>query len=93
MIIFSPVKITLFWDVTPCSLVESYQKNMPLQSSKILTFREKGIYSYLILYPEDVFYRSSDTSVSVYKTGRRHVPDDIGFLIYRCENLKSYLLN
>jgi hypothetical protein len=68
------IKMTVFWDVAPCSLAEVYS-----------LFR--GVFDEIALMMEAV--RTSETSANFYQTTRRNIPED-SHLHTRCrENLIS----
>jgi hypothetical protein len=54
-------KMSVFWDVTPCSLVET---------------NRRFTCAYCLHRPGDKAVRTSETSVSFYQTSRRNIPED-----------------
>lgn len=62
-----------FWDVTPWSLLDTYQHS-------------GGIY---FLHPEDGGSRFSETLLFIYQNTQRHMPLNRNLHIHRCETLKS----
>jgi hypothetical protein len=69
--------MTVFLDVTPCSLVE-------------MDRHFRGAFLIIALMMEAVSF--SETSVNFYATTRRYNPEDSHLRSHRRENLKSYLI-
>jgi hypothetical protein len=68
-------KITVFWNVTPYSLINRYQR-----------FGERFTF---ILLEEEEGTRSSETLIFIYQTTRCHTQEDNNLHSYRYENLRS----
>jgi hypothetical protein len=66
-------KMTVFWDIAPCSLVEIYQ-------------RFGG--AYFLHHQSDHAVSTSETSMNIYQTTRRNIREDSYLRIRRRENLK-----
>jgi hypothetical protein len=60
------MKMTVFWDVAPCSLVEVFRRAELLITSIIRTI--------ITLMMEEV--STSETSVNFYQTARGNIPED-----------------
>jgi hypothetical protein len=75
------LKMTVFWNVGPCSLVDTDRR---IRGAYCLT------YSLIALMLEAV--RTSGTSVSFYQTTRPNIPDDSHLHTRRRENLKSHIV-
>jgi hypothetical protein len=71
------LKMTVFWNVAPCSLIET-------DISEVLTA------SIITLMMEAV--STSEMSVNFYKTTWRNIPEDSLLHTHHCENLKSHQL-
>jgi hypothetical protein len=75
--ILSQIKITVFWYMTSCSLVDKHERFWATCFQQDLKVEA----SY-----------SSETLVSTYQTTRRHVPDDRNLNIYSWEDCKFNLI-
>jgi hypothetical protein len=74
------MKMTVFWDVAPCTLVEIYW-----------CFRGACCLHLIALMMEVA--STSDTSVNFYQTTRCNISEDSHLHTCRCEKLKSQKLN
>jgi hypothetical protein len=82
-------KIIVFWDVTSCSLVESYQhfggaSCFHLQSRKYL-------YSYIHLFYPEGGGSASEMLLIFYQTRQNHIPEDSNLHTHCHENLKALI--
>jgi hypothetical protein len=91
------LKIIIFWDVTPCSLLSCKRRfggtyRLHLQGRRNNFSRNQQVSRWKIisstLKMEAIC--SSETSVTNQETTRRHIPEDDTLPNHRCENLKSY---
>jgi hypothetical protein len=62
------MKMTVFWDIVPCSLVETDRRFGVLTASII------SVMSLIVLMMAAV--STSEKSVNFYKTARRSIPED-----------------
>jgi hypothetical protein len=67
--------MTFFWVVVPCSLVEVYQRFRGTYWATIALMMETA--------------STFETSVNIYQTTRRNIPEESHLRARRCENLKS----
>jgi hypothetical protein len=65
------MKIDVFWDVVPCSLVDIYKR-----------FRE----AYCLHHPHSEAENSYETRVSIYQTTQSYIPENSHFMFY-CQNI------
>jgi hypothetical protein len=68
-------KIALFWEVAPCTLVQADYCLLP-PIIKIALMMEA--------------VSTSETSVNIYQTARRNIPEETRLHTRRCENLKPH---
>jgi hypothetical protein len=68
------MKMTVFWDVAPCSLVEVYRR-----------FR----CAHCLHHQGDETTRTSKMSVNFYQTARHNIPEDVHLHTRHRQNLKS----
>jgi hypothetical protein len=69
------MKMTVFWDVTPCSLAQTDRRLRLLTAHITLMMKAAS---------------TSGTSVNFYQTTRLNIPEDSHLHIRRRENLKSH---
>jgi hypothetical protein len=77
-------KITVFWYVAPCSLVEVYRH---FRGGCCLHHQSGELFIALMMEAES----TSKTSVNFYQATRRNIPEDSHLHTRRRENLKSHL--
>jgi hypothetical protein len=92
------LKSTIFWDMTPCSLLSfnrrfggTYRLHPETQWTTRRYIPEDGNISSIFRMEMEAIC-SSETSVETQRTTRRHIPEDGTLHNHRCENLKSYKL-
>jgi hypothetical protein len=71
------MKMTAFWDIAPCSLVEVDRCFKVLTASIIIAMMMKAV-------------STSEMLVNFYETTRHNIPEGCHLLVRRHENLKSY---
>jgi hypothetical protein len=74
---FIGLKMTVFWDVAVCSLVEVKQHFRGVTASIIRALLREAV-------------KTSKTSVNFYQTTRRNIPEDSHLHTRRREKLKSH---
>jgi hypothetical protein len=89
------MKMAVFWDVEPCSLVDIDHRFRRAYCLHNHTDDGKYLPEYTAQYPINTLMieavRSSQKSVSIYQITLRNIPED-NHLHTRRENLKSHIL-
>jgi hypothetical protein len=69
-----PLKMTVFWDVAPCNLVEVYRR-----FRGACCLHQQGVGFIIVLIMEAA--STSETSVNFYNAARRNISEDIFILV------------
>jgi hypothetical protein len=89
------MKMAVFWDISPCSLVQVHQHFIPslLQAPPwcvvvllyLLYYTDiSEVRTASIMRPMKEEVRTSETSIYFYKTTRRHIPESCHFTLECC---------